>query len=113
MAVGPRARAQMLRMVAPETVRPESTQEEFYVMAWPEAGITPATDLAATLERHLPFPIRIEWGPYLLLAALQNHGAEVLVSGGTVPTGYAIPGNVHWGAVIGEGLQQGTIKLND
>ena len=38
LAVGPRAKAQMLRMIAPEAVQPEDTQAEFYALAWPQAA---------------------------------------------------------------------------
>jgi len=64
LAVGPRAKAQMLRMIAPEAVHPENVEDEFYVLAWKHAAwsqseITPATALAATLERYSHFPMQI------------------------------------------------------
>ena len=55
LAVGQRARAQLLRMIAPEAVHPEDPRQEFYALSWP--GIDPATALAATLERSC-IPIR-------------------------------------------------------
>lgn len=118
LAVGPRAKAQMLRMIAPEAVQPDDTQAEFYALAWPQAawsrdGISPATALAATLERYSHFPMRIEWGEYLLAAAIQDHGAEALLTGGTAPAGYVFPAITPWGAIISQGLQQVKIKLND
>ncbi|MBN1666908.1 MAG: hypothetical protein JW862_07455 [Anaerolineales bacterium] len=104
LAVGPRAKAQMLRMIAPEAVQPEDTQAEFYTLAWPQAGISPATALAAILERYSHFPMRIEWGEYLLAAAIQDHGAKALQIGGTAPGGYVFPANTPWGTIISEGL---------
>ncbi len=114
MATGPRGKAQMLRMIAPAAVRPESVDEaEFYVLAWPQEGITSTTALAATLERYSPYPMRLEWGEYLLNAVIEKHGAEALITGGAAPAGYSIPGGLPWGAIIGDGLQQGALRLAD
>ena len=113
LAVGPRAKGQLLLMIAPEAVHPEDTQAEFYALAWSQAGISSATALAATLERYSHFPMRIAWGEYLLAAAIQDYGAEALLTGGTAPAGYVFPANIPWGTIISQGLQQGRIKLND
>jgi hypothetical protein len=113
----------MLRMIAPEAVQPEDTQAEFYALAWsqavwpqaacPHAGITPATALAATLERYSHFPMGIAWGEYLLAAAIQDYGVEALLTGGTAPDGYVFPANTPWGTITSQGLQQGKIEFND
>jgi hypothetical protein len=112
LAVGPRAKAQMLRMIAPEAVQPEDTQAEFYALAWSQAGITPATALAATLERYSHFPIRIAWGEYLLEIATQDHGAEALLTNGTAPAGYVFPADIPWGAIISQGLSDQKISFD-
>ena len=74
MAVCHRARSRLLRMIAPEAVRPEDICQEFYALSWP--GIDPATALAATLERSSHFPVQIGWGAYLLSSALEDYGAN-------------------------------------
>lgn len=111
MATGPRGKAQHLRMMAPAAVRPESVNDEFYSLAWPQEGITAATALAATLERYSPYPMRLAWGAYLLDTVIEKHGVKALIIGGAAPAGYSIPGGLPWGAIIGDGLQQGAIRL--
>jgi len=64
--------------------------------------------LAATLERYSHF---LMWIEYLLAAAVQNHGAEALLAGGTVPDGYVFPANTLWGMIISQRLQQRKIKF--
>ena len=117
LAVGPRAKAQMLRMIAPEAVQPEDTQAEFYALAWPQAAWSQA---ASPRRRPWPrpwnairtFPMRIEWGEYLLAAAIQDHGAEALLTGGTAPAGYVFPAITPWGAIISQGLSAKKISFS-
>ena len=110
LAVGHRARAQLLRMIAPEAVRPEDIRQEFYALSWP--GIDPATALAATLERSSPFPVQIGWGAYLLSSALEDYGAEPLVSSGQAPEGYVFQPDTPWADILSQGLRQGEIALD-
>ena len=113
LAVGPRAKAQMLRMIAPEAVQPENVQDEFYVLAWEQSGITPATALAAVLERYSHFPMQIAWGKFLLATAIQDHNSASLLSGGTVPDGFVFPANTPWGAIISQGLSDKKISFEN
>ena len=110
LAVGHGAKAQLLRMIAPEAFRPEDVNQPFYVLAWP--NIEPATALAATLERWSPYPIQIGWGAYLLTSAMNDYDAERLVSGGQAPIGYAIRGDTPWADIIAQGVQSGYITLD-
>ena len=110
LAVGHRAKAQLLRMIAPEAVRLEDIRQEFYALSWPD--IDPATALAATLERSSPFPVQIGWGAYLLSRALEEYGAEELVCGGQVPQGYAFQSDTAWADILSQGLRQGEITLD-
>ncbi len=110
LAVAPRTKAQFLRMIAPEAVRPEDVRQEFYILSWP--GIDPATALAATLERSASFPVQIGWGAYLLSRALLDYDAEPLVSGGQAPAGYAFQRDTPWADIISQGLRQGEIPLD-
>ncbi len=110
LAVGHRAKAQLLRMIAPEAVHPEDVNQAFYTLAWP--GIDPATALAATLECSSPFPVQIGWGEHLLSKALADHEAEPLVTGGAAPQGYAFQANTPWADILSQGLRQGEINLN-
>jgi hypothetical protein len=110
LAVGHRVKAQLLRMIAPEAVRPEDVHQAFYVTAWP--GLEPATALAAALERYSPYPVQIGWGAYLLSRALTDYGAEALATGGQAPVGYALQANTPWADILAEGLRQGQITLD-
>ncbi len=110
LAVGHRARAQLLRMIAPEAVHPEDLHQEFYVLSWP--GIDPATALAAILERSTPFPVQIGWGAYLLSRALQDYDAEPLVTGGQAPQGYAFQHDTPWADILSQGVRNGDITLS-
>lgn len=110
LAVGHRARAQLLRMIAPEAVRPEDIRQEFYTLSWPD--IDPGTALAATLERSSPFPVQLGWGAYLLSRALEEYNAEPLVCGGQAPQGYAFQPNTPWADILSRGLRQGEIALD-
>ncbi len=110
LAVGHRARAQLLRMIAPEAVHPEDIRQEFYALSWP--GIDPATALAAALERCSPFPVQICWGTYLLSRALQDYAAEPLVTGDQSPQGYAFQHDTPWADIICQGVRNGDITLS-
>lgn len=110
LAVGQRARAQLLRMIAPEAVHPEDIHQEFYALSW--QGIDPATALAAILERCSPFPLQLGWGAYLLTSALEKYGAEALVCGGRSPQGYVFRANTPWADILSSGLRQGEIALD-
>lgn len=110
LAVGQRAKAQLLRMIAPEAVHAENLNQEFYALSWP--GIDPAIALAATLERSSPYPMQIGWGSYLLSRALEDYGAESLVTGGLAPAGYAFQQNTPWADIITHGLRQGELTLD-
>lgn len=81
------ARANLTRLVAPEAIKPASLDQPFYVLAWP--SLAPETVLAATLEKAAPYPIRIEWGQYLLETALERGNAIPLVTGDA-----ALPGSL-------------------
>ena len=109
LAVGPRAKAQLLRMIAPDAVEPEDVSQEFYVLSWPD--LDPATVLAAMLERYAPFPVQIGWGAYLLQTALDQYDAEALVNGGQAPSGYVLKAGTPWADMICEGLRFGQIQL--
>jgi hypothetical protein len=109
LAVGQRAKAQLLRMIAPEAVNPDDVTQAFYALAWP--GIDPATALAAALERNAAFPMQIGWGPYLLVRAVEDFNAEPLVTGGAAPEGYAFQANTPWADLISEGLHRNEITL--
>ena len=67
------ARAKLARLVAPEAIKHTSLDQPNYELAWP--GLTPEVVLVATLEKAAPYPIRIEWGQYLLEAALERGNA--------------------------------------
>jgi hypothetical protein len=110
LAVGHRAKAQLLRMIAPEAVKPEDVNQPFYALAWP--GIDPATALATTLERRSPYPMQIGWGQYLLDKALETYDAEPLVCGGQAPVGYAFQPVTPWVDIITQGLRKGDLTLN-
>jgi hypothetical protein len=110
LAVGQRSRAQLLRMICPEAVKPEDVSRPFYALAWP--GLDPATSLVATLERHSPFPVKIGWGPYLLAKAVDEYGAELLISGGKAPAGYAFRAETPWADIISQGVRESEIALD-
>jgi hypothetical protein len=103
------ARAKLTRLIAPEAVRPTSLAQPFYVLAWP--SLTPETVLAATLEKAAPYPIRIEWGSYLLETAIERGNATPLVTGGAALPGYEIEASVNWPDIITQGLKTGKITL--
>ncbi len=112
LAVGHGARAELVRLIAPEAVRPDDPLgEDFYVLTWP--GMDAATALAAMLENYSFLPVRIEWGAYLLQAALDGGYAEPLITGGAAPTGYAIEGGSPWEDIISQGVRKGVISLTD
>lgn len=104
------ARPKLLRLIAPEAHTPATLDQPFYALAWPER--TPETVLAAAIERTAPYPLRIEWGPYLLEEAIQRGQAIPLVTGGqgALP-GYEIKGGVDWMAIISQGVQSGALSL--
>jgi hypothetical protein len=110
LAVGHRAKAQLLRMISPEAVKPEDVSRQFYALAWPR--LDPATALAAILERHSPFPVQIGWGPHLLAKAVEEYDAEPLISGGKAPAGYAFPADTPWADIISQGIREGKISLD-
>lgn len=103
------ARAKLTRLVAPEAIKPASLDQPFYVLAWP--GLASETVLAATLEKAAPYPIRIEWGQYLLEAALERGKAIPLVTGGAALPGYEIEANANWLDIISQGLKTGKIAM--
>ncbi|HQF63975.1 MAG TPA: hypothetical protein PK150_07225 [Anaerolineaceae bacterium] len=103
------ARAKLTRLVAPEAIKPILLDQPFYVLAWP--GLTPETVLAATLEKAAPYPIRIEWGQYLLETALERGNAIPLVTGGAALPGYEIEANANWLDIISLGLKTGKIAM--
>ncbi len=103
------ARAKLTRLIAPEAIKPASLDQPFYVLAWPR--LAPETVLAATLEKAAPYPIRIEWGQYLLDTALERGNAIPLVTGGAALPGYEIEANVNWLDIISQGLKTGKIAL--
>ena len=103
------ARAKLTRLVAPEAIKPASLDQPFYVLAWP--GLAPETVLAATLEKAAPYPIRIEWGQYLLEAALERGNAIPLVTGGAALPGYEIEANTNWLDITSQGLKTGKIAM--
>ncbi len=110
LAVGHRAKAQLLRMMSPEAVKPEDVTQQFYALAWP--GLEPATSLSATLERFSPFPIQIGWGSYILRKAVDEYDAKLLISGGSAPSGYSFRANTPWADIISQGLREGEIALD-
>ena len=116
LAIGHRAKAMMLRMIAPDAVRPESVQDEFYALEWlsdvPGQSISSAGALAATLERYGPFPVQIGWGEYLLTKAIEQYDAVQLISGGKAPNGYVFKANTPWEDIISQGLEQGHINIS-
>ena len=116
LAIGHRAKAMMLRMIAPDAVFPESVQNEFYALEWlsdePGQSISPATALAATLERSAPFPVQLGWGEYLLAQAIEQYDAVPLISGGKAPNGYVLKANTPWVDIISQGLEWGHISLD-
>jgi hypothetical protein len=103
------ARAKLTRLVAPEAIKPASLDQPFYVLAWP--GLEPDVVLAATLEKAAPYPIRIEWGQYLLETALERGNAIPLVTGGAALAGYEIEANANWLDIINQGLKTGKIAM--
>ncbi len=105
------ARPKLLRLIAPEAVKPASLDEPFYILAWP--GLKPEIVLAAALEKAAPYPVRIEWGQYLLETALERGSAVPLVAGGAAPAGYEIKAGINWPDIIGQGLQAGQITLDN
>jgi hypothetical protein len=92
------ARPKLMRLIAPESIKPTLLDQPFYVMTWP--GLQPETVLAATLEKAAPYPVQIGWGPYLLSTALDKGAAIPLVTGGAAPTGYEIKVGVNWPDII-------------
>jgi hypothetical protein len=109
LAVGQNAHARLMRLIAPEAIRPVSPEQPFFVFGWP--GIPPETVLAAALEKTAPYPIQIGWGPFLLAAALRQRLAAPLICGGPAPVGYEITGGVNWPDLISQGLQAKQITL--
>jgi hypothetical protein len=97
-----------LRLIAPEACRLEDYSEPFVVLAWP--GLSCCTVLAAMLEHGSPYPIRIEWGEYLLDEAIARGFAHPLIVGGAAPIGYLLD-PAPWPEIIGDGIQRGEIKL--
>ncbi len=110
LAVGHRAKAQLLRMISPEAVKPEDVTQQFYALAWP--GLELATSLTATLERSSPFPIQIGWGLYILRKAVDEYGAKQLISGGNAPSGYFFRADTPWADIISQGLREREIALD-
>ena len=109
LAVGYGSKARMLRMVAPEAVRPQDVHKEFYVLEWP--GLTPADALIATLEKYSTYPVLRGWGWYLLARLDERFLLTELYRGGVAPRGYLIEGGVPWGEIISEGVRKGHISL--
>ena len=109
------ARAKLTRLIAPEAIKPASLDQPFYVLAWPglvpQCSLPAETVLAATLEKAAPYPIRIEWGQYLLETALERGNAIPLVTGGAALPGYEIEANANWLDIISLGLKTGKIAL--
>lgn len=108
LAVGHGAHAKLTRLIAPEVVKVISVEQPFYILAWP--GISPETVLAATLEKAAPYPIRIEWGSYLLQCGLAEGTVTPLVNGGAAPEGYEVQ-PTNWMDIISNGLRNGDIAL--
>ena len=109
LAVANNARARLTRLIAPEAACPTSLDEPFYVLAWP--GLVPETVLAAALEKVTPYPVRSDWGIYLLAAACERGHALPLVTGGAALPGYEIEAAVNWPEIIAQGLQAKKITL--
>lgn len=110
LAVGQNARARLMRLIAPEAVRPVSLDQPFYVFGWP--GIPPETVLAAALEKTAPSPVQDGWGVYLLKVALESEYVTPLVTGGPAMQGYEVSASVNWPDFISQGLQKGHILSN-
>lgn len=109
LAIGQNARARLMRLVAPEAVRPVSLEQPFYVFGWPE--LAPETVLAAALEKTAPYPVQIGWGSFLLAAAREKGQATPLVTGGPAFSGYEIAASVNWPDIISQGLRSKRITL--
>ncbi len=106
---GGKARARLTRLIAPEAIQPIALDQPFYSLAWP--GLAPEVVLAAALEKTSPYPVLIEWGTYLLEAALGCGQAIPLVTGGAAPCGFEIEAGVNWPDLISQGLRTGRIRL--
>jgi hypothetical protein len=111
-----RARPKLLRLVAPEALGIEKTNQDFIAFEWP--GRTLGQTLAAMLERGSAYPIRIGWGDYLLSEVRHRtvdegkaSAAEQLVVLGAAPEGIAISGKTDWLSIIKDGLASHQISL--
>ena len=117
-----RARPKFMRLLAPELWKMETAHistQPFFVTAWKWRDakglwqeMTPATALAAMLERGTHFPIRMSWGDYLLSEALARGHAVPLIVGGPAPQGYVVH-PAPWNDIIADGIRGGQIFLDD
>jgi len=103
------ARPRLLRLVAPSALKARE-KEPFYIFAW--QGMEAAQTLAAVLERDTGWPLRFEWGAYLLQAGLEDGFIKPLQVGGLAPQGYEVHmPNPDWGSLIAGGVQAGRIQV--
>jgi len=114
-----RARPKHLRLVAPLACQIERLSKPFVTLAWQwkdhagvEHSLSPATSLAAMLERYSPLPILIEWGDYLLAEAREREFAMPLIRGGEAPEGWVIQ-SAPWEEIISDGIKSGQITLGE
>lgn len=112
-----RARPKHIRLVAPMACQIDSLTKPFVALAWQwrdhagvEHSLTPATSLAAMLERSSPLPVLISWGEYLLAEAQERGFATPLIRGGEAPEGVVIDG-APWEAILADGITSGRIQL--
>lgn len=125
--VAGRARPKFMRLFAPELWKMDAAHiatEPFFVAAWKWRDrsakdakghwreLTPATALAAMLERGTHYPIRMSWGDYLLGEALARGYAAPLIVGGSAPQGYVIH-PAPWADIVSDGIRSGQIFLNE
>jgi hypothetical protein len=109
LALKNNARPRLLRLVAPAALK-ASEKELFYIFAWP--SMDTACTLAAMLERDTGWPLRIEWGAYLLQTGLEAGFIKPLEIGGAAPQGYEVhPPDPDWGNLLAGGIQTGKIHI--
>jgi len=107
MVVANKKKARLLRLIAPSATRLEP-DSPLYVLEWP--GVPLGASLAAMLEVGTPTPVLIEWGDYLLQAAIAKGLAKPLICGGRAPQGYRVDCTI-WADLISEGIKAGHIRM--
>jgi len=115
-----RPRPRFTRLVAPEMVKPDGNigNKTMYVAEWrgttkngKSVCLPPTKVLAALLENHSIYPIRLDWGEYLLEQAIEDGRAMPFQTGGPAPQGYTISADTPWRDYIEAGVRTSFLQL--